>query len=60
MSDECLTITVTEAARLLGISRAMAYECVRAGEIPSIKLGTRILIPRHRLLELLDGNQSAA
>lgn len=61
MADvECLTLTVEDAARLLGISRSMAYECVRSGEIPSIKLGTTIKVPRHRLLALLDGAAEAA
>jgi excisionase family DNA binding protein len=44
MSNERLTLTVTEAAKLLGISRAMAYECVRTGDLPAIRLGGRILI----------------
>ncbi len=59
-TEERLTVTVTEAAGLLGISRAMAYECVRAGQIPSVRLGNRILVPRHRLVALLDGESEAA
>ena len=60
MSNERLTFTVTEAADLLGISRGMAYECVRTGEIPSVRLRGRILVPRHRLDELLSGDGEAA
>lgn len=41
-----LTYTVDEAADLLGISRALAYEAVRRGEIPSLRIGRRILVPR--------------
>ncbi len=37
-----LTLTVEEAAQVLGISRAFAYEAVRRGEIPSIKIGRRV------------------
>ena len=48
-----LTYTVTEAAELLGISRSSAYECVRRGEIPSLTLGRRVVIPRHGLEALL-------
>jgi excisionase family DNA binding protein len=51
--DERLTLTVEEAARLLGISRALAYELVARGEIPSLRLGRRIVIPRHALDVLL-------
>ena len=48
-----LTYTVPEAARLLGISRTSAYDCVRRGEIPALTLGRRILITRAALEQLL-------
>lgn len=48
-----LTYTVTEAAGLLGISRSSAYECVRRGEIPSLTLGRRVVVPRRALEALL-------
>lgn len=50
---ERLTFTVEEVASILGISRNSAYEAVRRGEIPTIRLGRRILIPRSRLEDLL-------
>jgi len=46
-------MTVTQAATVLGISRSSAYECVRIGAIPSIRLGRRIVIPRRAVDELL-------
>ena len=49
------TITVSEAAQLLGISRNAAYAAVHRGEIPSIRLGRRYVVPIDRLEELLDG-----
>ena len=49
-----LTYTVTEVAELLGISRTSAYECVRRGEIPSLRLGRRLLVTRAGLEQLLD------
>lgn len=45
--------TVSEAALVLGISRAHAYELVARGELPHLRLGRRIVIPRHALEELL-------
>jgi excisionase family DNA binding protein len=48
------TYTVTEAATVLGISRTSAYELVRAGTLPSLRLGRRIVIIRRALEELLD------
>lgn len=53
--DQRLTLTVDEAARLLGISRALAYELVRDGEIPSLRLRRRIVIPRRAIDALLGG-----
>jgi excisionase family DNA binding protein len=61
--DECLTLTVEEAAKRLGISRAFAYESVRRGDIPSIKIGRRVLVPKealHRLLASADGDSRPA
>jgi excisionase family DNA binding protein len=50
---ERLTLTVEEAATLLGISRAFAYEAVNAGTIPSIRIGRRILVPKAALNRLV-------
>lgn len=50
--EERLTLTVDDAAQVLGISRALAYELIARGELPSLRLGRRIVIPR-RALELL-------
>ena len=44
-----LLLTVSEAADLLGIGRNLAYELVRTGRIPSIRLGRVIRIPRFGL-----------
>ena len=48
------TMTVEEAAAILGISRAKAYECARTGELPSIRFGRRVLIPSAALARLLQ------
>jgi excisionase family DNA binding protein len=49
-----LTVTAAEAARLLGISRNLAYEAARRGEIPTIRIGRRILVPIAALERLLS------
>jgi excisionase family DNA binding protein len=51
--DGRLTWTVTEAATLLGISRASAYEAAHRGELPVRMIGRRLLVPRVALLRLL-------
>ena len=57
---ERLTYTVTEVAQLLGISRGSAYTHVRTGEIPSITIGGRIVVPRRALDVLLDIDKQAS
>jgi hypothetical protein len=47
------TISVPEAARLLGIGRANGFAAARSGDIPTLKFGRRIVVPTARLLELL-------
>ena len=52
------TYSVEEAARILGISRSHAYKVVTTGELPSITLGERILIPITALEQLLTPNNN--
>ncbi len=53
MDDTRLTLTVKEAAALLGISRGLAYHLVADGDIPTLRLGRRLVVPRKALDELL-------
>jgi excisionase family DNA binding protein len=39
------TITVEDAARLLGIARGTAYAAARRGQLPTIRFGARIVVP---------------
>jgi excisionase family DNA binding protein len=48
------TITVEESADLLGIGRGTAYEAARAGQLPVLHFGRRVLVSVPRLLELLE------
>jgi len=54
MDNPRLTLTVNEAAKMLGISRGLAYEMVKMGKIPSVHFGKRVLIPRSALDKLLE------
>jgi excisionase family DNA binding protein len=47
--DSSFLLTVPEAARLLRISRNLAYELIRQKALPHVRLGRRILIPRQGL-----------
>jgi excisionase family DNA binding protein len=53
---ERLVYTVPEAGRLLGLSRNGAYEAARRGDIPTIRIGRLLLVPKvpfHRMIELI-------
>jgi len=54
MADK-LVLTVSEVAKILRLSRNSAYQGVLRGEIPSIRVGKRILVPRRALEALLEG-----
>ena len=47
--DDALLLKVSEAAQLLRISRNLAYELVAKGELPSVRLGRVIRVPRFGL-----------
>ncbi len=53
---ETLVYTVGEVAKLIGISRPTAYQSINNGEIPSIRIGRRILVPKVMFRSLLEGN----
>ncbi|MEE8550029.1 MAG: helix-turn-helix domain-containing protein [Gemmatimonadota bacterium] len=60
MIQEKVVYTVLEAAELLGLGRHTAYEGVRSGVIPSVRVGRRILVPRVALEKLLRGDGQTA
>lgn len=54
-ATEKSTYSVVEAARLLGLSRNSVYQAIDRGQLPSLKIGKRILIPKILLKRLLEG-----
>ena len=63
-ANDTLTITVEAAGKLLGVYRNSAYEAVRRNELPVIRIGRRLLVPRAALEKLLasagDGRRDEA
>ncbi len=55
-----LTYSVDEVAKLLRIGRSQAYEAVKCGELPSVRIGKRILVPRIGLEQMLAKSTSAS
>jgi hypothetical protein len=51
-----LTITVEKAGRLLGVGRNSAYEAARQGQIPTISIGKRLVVPVKAFEQLLECN----
>ncbi|MBY5849722.1 helix-turn-helix domain-containing protein [Rhizobium leguminosarum] len=56
--DRRETSSVEEAAERLGIGRNQAYQAVRRGELPHIRIGKRVLILNAALDRLLAGAES--
>jgi excisionase family DNA binding protein len=48
------TITVPEAAEILGVSRSTIYRAIKAGTFPVVQIGSRVVIPTAALARLLD------
>ena len=55
MEDKRLTLSVEETSKVLGIGRNLCYERIKTGEIPSLKIGRRLLVPKAALMKMLEG-----
>ena len=51
-----LMLNVVQVAAVLGISRAGAYELVHSEGFPTLKIGSRIVVPKDKLREWIDAN----
>ena len=52
--DDRLVLTIEEAGKLLGLGRSGTYEAARRGDIPTLRIGSCILVPKVALLKLLE------
>ncbi len=55
-----LTLTVSEAAALIGLSESATYDAVGRGDLPAVRIGRRILIKRIELLAMFPGSDPTA
>jgi excisionase family DNA binding protein len=58
--EERRVVTLDEAAVLLRISRGSAYQAAKSREIPTIRIGRRLLVPLAALERMLAGDTAAA
>ena len=60
--EDRITLTVEEVASLLGLGRTATYEAARRGQLPSRRLGRRVVVPVPALLDWLgvDSNKPSA
>lgn len=58
--EDRIAISVEEAAHMVGLSRAAFYPLVMAGDVPSVKVGSRRLVPVEALREWMDRQLAAA
>ena len=55
---EKLTVSVNEAAKILGLSRNAAFAACKKGEIPTLRIGKRLLVPKYKLMSLINGEKA--
>jgi excisionase family DNA binding protein len=53
--SERLALSIPEAAKRLGISRSLAYVAAHKGEIPTFRIGNRMLVPVEALNRIISG-----
>lgn len=53
ITKETLTLTIPQVSEILGISRGLAYQLARSGQLPVLRLGNRMLMSRIRLDEFI-------
>jgi excisionase family DNA binding protein len=53
-ADLPLLLSVPQAARLLGVGTTFGWTMVNKGEIPSVRLGRRVLVPRAAIERIAD------
>ena len=49
-----IALSAADLAKILGISRARAYELMHSKSFPSIQIGSRLTVPKDKLIEWLD------
>jgi excisionase family DNA binding protein len=59
-SEPPLVYRVEQVSELLGMGLNQTYQAIARGELPSVRLGRRVLVPRQKLLDVLNGGGTDA
>ncbi|HLV55771.1 MAG TPA: helix-turn-helix domain-containing protein [Actinotalea caeni] len=59
LASDRATVTVRETALVLGVDQRTITRAIAAGELPALRIGRRVLIPRLRLVALLIDTDTA-
>jgi excisionase family DNA binding protein len=57
VATEICLLKGNDVARMLNISRAFAYQLMRQGEIPTIRIGNAVRVRKEDLLAYIDQNR---
>ena len=52
--SETLTLSVPAAGKLLRLGRSAAYAAAASGELPTLKIGERLLVPKLAIARMLE------
>jgi excisionase family DNA binding protein len=52
--EDAILLHATEVAHLLGLGRSKVYEMTKNGQLPVVRIGTAVRIPKQALLEWID------
>jgi excisionase family DNA binding protein len=55
-----LLLKVDEVGKLLGLGRSRTYEMMASGQLPVVRIGTAVRVPRQRLLVWIEENTTKA
>ena len=50
-----MTLSVSEAAKMIGISKPKVYDLIREDQLPGIHVGKKIVIPKQAVIDWLSG-----
>lgn len=59
IQDLPLALSAEDVAAVLGISRANAYNLMRSEGFPTLKIGKRMSVPKHKLIEWIDARMAS-